>query len=71
MKKKLTNIKKETTQVENNNKYFFVIIFLLSLLLINEIGDIVYFERTTKKIESLEQIMSEIINPSLPQFDEP
>lgn len=69
MKKKVTNTKQITQKPDNHNTYFLVIIFLLSLLLINEISDIAYFERTSKKIESLEQMMSEIINPPLPQWD--
>jgi hypothetical protein len=68
MKKKVKNTKK--IKVENNNKYFFAIIFLLSLLLINAISDIFYFEKMTKKIESLELMMSEIVNPPLPSWSE-
>lgn len=67
MKKKATNAKQ--SKPENYNKYFFVIIFLLSLLLINEISDIAYFEKTTKKIESLEQMIDEILNPTLPEWE--
>jgi hypothetical protein len=69
MKKKVTNTKQIFSTLENYNKYFLVIMFLLSLLLINEISDIVYFERMSKKIESLEQMLSEIINPPLPQWE--
>lgn len=63
-------MKKKTTNNVDYTRYFIVLIILISLLLINEISNIAFFNRINDKLNVLEKCAQEGCYPPLPEWND-